>query len=84
MSEQHVDIASKLYSARRSLRSLCPDVFADRCKEWQNVIKKVSETKGLTDIEAMIDIMTKLEGKEVAQMWVMAAYVEMVEPTHGN
>jgi len=26
-------------------------------------------------------IMTKLEGKEVAQMWVMAAYVEMVEPS---
>lgn len=81
MSEQHVNIASKLYSARRSLRSLCPDVFAVRCKEWQEVIKKVQESKGLSDIQAMIDIMTKLEGKEIAQMWVMAAYVEMVEPS---
>jgi hypothetical protein len=84
MSEQHVDIASKLYSARRSLRSLCPDVFAERCKEWQEAIKKVAESKGLSEIQAMIDIMTRLEGKEVAQMWVMAAYVEMVEPSHAN
>ncbi len=45
------------------------------------VIKKVAEDKGLSEIQAMIDIMTKLEGKEVAQMWVMAAYVEMVEPS---
>lgn len=84
MSEQHVNIASKLYSARRSLRSLFPDVFAERCKGWQGVIKKVSEDKGLSEIQAMIDIMTRLEGKEVAQMWVMAAYVEMVEPSDGN
>jgi hypothetical protein len=82
MTEQHVNIASKLYSARSSLRSLFPDVFAERCKEWQDVIKKVAAGKGLSEIQAMIDIMTKLEGKEVAQMWVMAAYVEMVEPSH--
>lgn len=81
MSEQHVNIASKLYSARRSLRSLFPDVFAERCKEWQRAINKVAEDRSITDIQAMIHIMTNLEGKEVAQMWVMAAYVEMVEPS---
>ncbi|CAB4211710.1 hypothetical protein UFOVP1419_9 [uncultured Caudovirales phage] len=81
MSEQHVDIASKLYSARRSLRSLCPDVFVDRCKEWQEAINAVAASKGMTGLQAMIDIMTRLEGREVAQMWVMAAYVEMVEPS---
>jgi len=81
MSEQHVEIMSKLYSARKSLRSLCPSIFADRCKEWQDVIKKVAADKGLSDIKAMIDILTRLEGKEVTQMWVMAAYVEMVEPS---
>jgi len=84
MSEQLVDIANKLYSARRSLRSLFPDVFVDRCKEWQEVIKKVAENNGLTEIQAMIDLMTRLDGKEVSQMWIMAAYVEMVEPSHVN
>lgn len=84
MSEKHVDIVSKLYSARRSLRSLCPDVFADRCREWQEVIRKVAAEKGLYELSALIDILTILEGKEVAQMWAMAAYVEMVEPSHAN
>ena len=84
MSEQHVGIASKLYSARSSLRSLWPDIFAERCKKWQGVIEKVSVAKGLSDIQAMIDIMNNLDGKEIAQMWVMAAYVEMVEPSHAD
>jgi hypothetical protein len=84
MSEQLVGIMSKLYSARNSLRTLCPEVFPDRCKEWQAAIKQVAEAKKLTDIEAMIDMLARLEGKEVAQMWVMAAYVEMVEPTHAG
>lgn len=81
MSEQLVSISHKFYSARSSLRALCGDVYDARCKEWQTVIKQVSAAKGLSDIQAVIDIMTNLEGKEVVQMWVMASYVEMVEPS---
>lgn len=84
MSEKHVEIASKMYSARKSLRYLCPDVFVDRCREWQDVIKKVAEGKGLSDLEAVIHLLQCMKGKEVTQIWIMAAYVEMVEPSHAN
>jgi hypothetical protein len=81
MSEHHVKIASELYSARHSMRILFPDVFVQRCKDWQETIKQVATINKCSEIEAMVDICKKLEGKEMVQIWVMAAYVEMVEPT---
>lgn len=81
MTETHVKIASELYSARRSLKVLYPDVFADRCKDWQETIKQVAVINKSSEMEAMIDILQKLVGKEIIQIWVMAAYVEMVEPS---
>lgn len=75
-----IQIAAKLYEARDNLKTLFPDDFKTKCQEWQEVIRKVAAGKQMTDIKAMIDIMQHLEGKEIAQMWVMAAYVEMIEP----
>ena len=75
-----LQMAAKLYDARDSLKRLFPDDFKTKCSEWQEVIRKVAAGKQITDIKAMIDIMQHLEGKEVAQMWVMAAYVEMTDP----
>ncbi len=80
MPERRIKIVNELYSVRKSLHSLCPDIYFDRCKEWQEIIKGVAEEKGLDEIEAMIGIMKSLEGEAVAQMWVMAAYVELIEP----
>jgi len=81
LPEKQVGIASKMYSARNSMRYLFADTYATRCKEWQEVIKRVAGGKKLSEIQAMIDIMKNLDGKEMAQMWIMAAYVEMVEPS---
>lgn len=81
MSEQIVDIMSKLYSCRRSLSYLFADTFIERITPWQDVVRKVMAGKQLGAIPAMIEIVGKLEGNEVAQMWVMAAVVEMLEPS---
>ena len=42
---------------------------------------KVMDANEFTEIEAMLDILQKLDGKEIAQMWVMAATVELLEPS---
>lgn len=76
-----IQMAAMMYDARDSLKSLFPSKFEPRCKEWQEVIKKVADNKKLNHLEATIDIMQTLMDKAVAQMWVMAAYVEMVEPS---
>lgn len=79
--EKLVSVASKLYSARSSLKTLFADTFETRCQEWQEVIRKVMEANSFTELEAMLDILQNLDGKEIAQMWVMAATVEMLEPS---
>lgn len=81
ITEQQVHIAEQMYSARRSLKSLFPDVFAARVAEWQDVVRKVMAGKKMTELEALLDMLKVLEGKEMAQLWLLAAVVEMVEPS---
>lgn len=81
-SEQAIGIAAKMYDARSTLKRLCPDKFYDRCKEWQEVILKVSVGKGISELEAVIDMLQTLkESSGMSVLWVLAAYVEMVEPS---
>lgn len=81
MSEQAVDIAGKLYSARRSLKSLFPSEYQERIAPWQEVIRRVMADKGLSELKALIDILGNMQGHEISQLWVMAAVVEMLEPS---
>lgn len=81
ITEKHVHIAEKMYSARRSLKSLFPNVFVTTVQRWQSAVRKVMAGKNMTELEAMLDMLKALEGKEVAQMWLLAAVVEMVEPS---
>jgi len=34
-------------------------------------------------MEALVDILGKLKDSAMSQMWVLASYVEMVEPSEG-
>ena len=84
MSEKHIEIVATLYKARKAVRSLYPDSYADHCMDWQDTIKKVAAGLQISELEAVIDILAKLadeSGSAFTQMWVMAAYVEMVEPS---
>ena len=83
LNEQAVEMAAQMYSARKSLLSLFKDDFYQRCAEWQEVIRKVMAIKGLAEIEAAIDILKSMQGREAAQMWILAAVVEMIEPSRG-
>jgi hypothetical protein len=77
-------MAARMYDARDSLKSFYyddPDGFTRRCQEWQEVIKRVMVEKDLNELNAMLDIMEKLGNKPFAQLWILAATVEMIEPS---
>lgn len=76
-----VGIAAKMYEARRTLKFLLPDQFHARCQHWQEIIKKVSAGKELSDLEAVIDMLRVIQPDGMAQLWLLAAYVEMIEPS---
>lgn len=81
MSEQIVGIAEKMYSARRSLRSLLPEKFTETCEKWQVAVQMVMREKDMSEIAAMIEMLRILKEKPVAQLWLLAAVVEMLEPS---
>ena len=81
ITERHVHIAEQMYSARRSLKTIFPKASDSTVQRWQAAVRKVMDGKKMTELEAMLDMLKMIEGKEVAQMWLLAAVVEMVEPS---
>lgn len=75
-----VQMAAKMYDARDSLKSLFPDIFPERVAKIQAGIKKAMALTGKNELETMIDLMTA-QSNAVAQMWIMAATTEMIEPS---
>lgn len=81
-SERAVGVAAKMYDARRTLKSLCPEKYFERCREWQDVIKKIAADNNWSELETVIDILGRLKHESgMSVLWVLAAYVEMVEPS---
>lgn len=85
ITEIAVSIADKIYWARRSLkRFLEPTVYAEQVKDWQEVIQLTMERQKLGTIPAATHILKQLkrqpEDTAIAQMWVLAAVAEMLEP----
>ncbi len=84
MSEKHIEIVATLYKARKIVRYLYPDSYVDHCRNWQETIKKVAAGLQISELEAVVDILAKSadeSGSAYTAIWVMAAYVEMVEPS---
>ncbi len=81
MSEKLVGIANKFYSARSTLKTLYPVEFDKRCIEWQKALKTAAERKDISELDEVINIMKARSINSVSVMWLMAAYVEMVEPS---
>lgn len=84
-AEKIVEITDKIYSARRFLKRLTDhEVYAQRIKDWSTVIKHTMEMRKLEAIPATMHIIQNLQNEPkdtgVAQMWVLAALAEMLEP----
>lgn len=84
MKEQKlIQMTAKPYDARDTLKRLCPDKFRASVTEWQAAIRDIAAKHGWTEIEAMIAMMKGAKDEPLRQMWIMASYVEMIEPSDG-
>jgi hypothetical protein len=80
-TEQLVGIASKLYEMRRLARSLLADKYAERMGLLREIIEKAQARLGGNELSAAQKL---CEGPDVGpfdKILIMAAAVEMVEPS---
>ncbi|MGH8082536.1 MAG: hypothetical protein ACREP7_18315 [Lysobacter sp.] len=83
--EKTVRIAADLYEARDVARKAYGDTYAARVGPCSKAIIKLAEAKKISALQAAIQIAkdSTQDGHDVLGMLVLAAYVEMVEPTPG-
>lgn len=84
-TEKRVRIAARLYEARDVTRRLLGDRYADRMKEYSAVVAEVANSKQIDVLSAarqIAEAQTKA-GNELSAMMVVAAAIEMIEPTPG-
>ena len=72
-------IAAKLYDCRDAARSLLGTHFKRDMDMWAIAIRGEAETKKCTELEAAHGMAREADG--FGAIVVLAAYVEMVEPT---
>lgn len=80
-TEAQVNIAAKLYEARRVLRRLMPDEYAERIKTWMEMV--ATRTAGGDYLRTGMTMMQALQDRQgdgMAQLYLLAAVVELIEP----
>lgn len=83
-TETAVKITAKLYEARDFARWLAktPEEYSERISRYQSYIQCSMKAGRRSAIEAAMHIAKgALVCEPVAQAWILAAYVEMVEPS---
>lgn len=81
-TEQHVEIAAKMYECRTAARSILGDKYQDKMCELAHVVRAVAKRDNCNDIVAGATVI-KAAGLEGMQaLMLMAAVVEMVEPSN--
>ncbi|MCF0059903.1 hypothetical protein MUK70_11690 [Dyadobacter chenwenxiniae] len=86
MTEQHVNIAAKMYKARSSMKSLFGESYPDKVKVYMDIVKAVSKREGVGEIESAIKLIKDANEKHqdysgILGVWILAATVELIEPS---
>lgn len=82
-SEEFVKIASKLYKCRKCAKFLAGEEYPTRIAQYIDVINSRCVT-GIDVLKAALLIskdVEHMEGSEYTQLWVLAAAVEIIEPS---
>ncbi|KLD65455.1 hypothetical protein [Dyella japonica] len=81
--KQAVEITAKLYRIRDAAKFMLGDKYKAEMAEWRQAIEQVAAARQVTPLGAATLLGKKLiqEGSEYAFLSVMAAYVEMAEPS---
>lgn len=76
-----VQLTAQMYHMRDTMRSLCGPQYSERVAKWQSAITNVAKGKKLDPLQAAIQLAKAANGNGFAVIAVMAAYVEMIEPS---
>lgn len=84
-TEKRVRIAARLYEAREVTRRMLGDRYPDRMKEYSAVVAEVAANMKIDVLVAAKQIAEALTkaGNDLSAMMVVAAAVEMIEPSPG-
>lgn len=80
-SEKQVRIAARLYEIRDAMRRLFGERYAEQLKPFQQMLERLKEQSGLDTLAAATYIAKQLDAGDPAIMMLMAAAVEIVEPS---
>lgn len=80
-TEQQIRIASKLYECRDAARTLLGDNYRPRMDELGTVLNRIAEVRKVGVLEAAQDAVKAVVGDGMTQLQILAAAVELIEPT---
>jgi hypothetical protein len=78
--QRTIEIAAKLYATRDTARALLGERYAEWMQTYADIIKQVMTDKKTSEIGAA-NALCKFTENPFQQMTILAAAVEMVEPT---
>ncbi len=83
--EKSISLAAKLYNCRDTAKKLYGDEYKSKMLEWQHFIKDARSKHKLKDDLAgamkLIEDCVGIDGSGSATMNILAAYVELIEPS---
>lgn len=79
--ESVVAITNRFYECRRHLRRLLGDKYPENCMKWMSLVRCVATSKDVDELGACLILLQDkaLEYDGMAQMWICAATVELIE-----
>jgi hypothetical protein len=85
--EKVVITTARLYQARDTMKALLPTTYPQRIAEYQAFIRRAADRVGGDVLKAVLAICACVSGAtedevRIGQAMVLAAYVEMVEPSN--
>ena len=81
-TEQHVALAAQMYECRAAARRLLGDKYHARMDERARVIRAVAKRDNCNDIVAGATIIKETGAQGIDALLMMAAIVEMTEPSN--
>jgi hypothetical protein len=81
--EQAIGITAKLYRARKAAKFLLGDDYPAEMATWRDGIEKIAAARKVSNLQATVLLSKKAgeNGDGVVQLMILAAYVEMTEPS---
>lgn len=85
MTQKAVYVAAKMYQVRDTVRALLADGYHEQLQPCMEVIRTIARQDRCSELQALYKVVAELtaDGPETVhlRLRVIAAYVEMVEPT---